>query len=76
MVTQLLEEYRPAWEIEPGWQIRTEDGRWLRVTTWFEYKSSDLGKGDVIVLHLEDISECRVWADALIMTRLQPQGAT
>jgi hypothetical protein len=69
MVMPLLEEYRPAWEIHPGWEIRTEDGQWLRVTSWFEYTSTDITKDNVVVLHLADFSECQVWSDALVMTR-------
>jgi hypothetical protein len=67
--TGLLEEYRPAWEIEPRWEIRMEDGRWQRVTASFEYTSIDPAKANQTVLWLQDVSECRVWSDDLIMTR-------
>ena len=49
--------------------IRTDNGQWLRVTGWFEYTSTDITKDNVVVLHLADYSECRAWADSLIMTR-------
>jgi hypothetical protein len=72
MTTGLLEEYRPAWEITPGWEIRTAGGQWVRVTAWFEYTSSDLTQDNVVVLHLEDLPECRVWSHELVMTRCLP----
>lgn len=68
-IITLPEEYRPAVEIQPGWEIRTEDHRWLRVTAWFEWTSTDPAKPVVIVLHLADESECRSLASDLIMTR-------
>jgi len=67
-MTTLLEEYRPAWEIEPDWEIRTEDGDWLRVTAWFEWTSP---VGDTVIeLWLADDHRTPSWADDLIMSRL------
>lgn len=67
VTTTLAEEYRPVWEIEPGWEIRTEDQRWLRVTAWFEWMSTI--HPTVIELHLKDGSATLAWVDDLIMTR-------
>lgn len=66
----LSEEYRPAWEIEPGWEIRTEDQRWLRVVGWLEWTSSI--HDTVIELALIDGSVTLAWVDDLIMTRRSP----
>jgi len=73
--TELLEEYRPAWEVEPGWEMRAEDGRWLRVTGVFEWKSKDITKPDVVEMWLEDVSSSLVGADDLVMTRKRRNGA-
>lgn len=70
MSATLFEEYRPAWEIEPGWEIRTEDQEWLRVTAWFEWVSPI--HGTVIELALVDGSATLAWVDDLIMTRRLP----
>ena len=67
-MTTLLEEYRPAWEIEPGWEIRTEAGDWLRVAGWFEWTSPT--SPTVIELVLADDSATLAWADEMIMSRL------
>jgi hypothetical protein len=70
---ELLEEYRPAWETEPRWEIRTEDGRWVRVQAWFEYTSTEPGLDPVTVLWIADGTEVRVYSDTLVMSRkLEP----
>jgi len=64
------EAYRSARAIQPGWEIRTEDQRWLEVLAWYEWKSRDPGKPDVVQLILGDDTECLVPADDQVMSRM------
>lgn len=71
---ELLPEYRPAWEIQIGWDIRMEDGNWLRVTGRIDAHSQVPERDDVVVLWLGHRDQCAVEAADLIMSRYVPAG--
>lgn len=76
-----LPEYRPMWEIggivqegeftqiEHGWEVRTEDDRWVKVEAAFEFVSSDPDKDPVTQLHVDGDGEITMYSADLIMSR-------
>lgn len=82
MDLELPEEMRPAWElggadvehgtinqIEQGWEIRMEDGRWLGLTNTEEYFDTTGKRPNYCRLYLADRTFVDNWSSDLVMSR-------
>ena len=69
----LPEKYRPARDVQPGWQVLA-DGEWVTVRGWFRYDSPI--QPSIVVLRFADGSEGRSWASDELLTRKVKAGVS
>jgi len=78
MSRTLPEKYRPARDVEPGWEVFCTDengnDEWVTVKGWYRYDSDT--KPSVVVLRFADGSEGRSWASDELLTRRRAKAVT